>query len=192
MRRRATHAGCDDEPVAQRTRLVTPDDAPRLAELLRRNRAFLAPTSRERAEAYFTEDGQRDVVAAALEDHERGTCLPHVVLDDDGAVAGRVTLSQVVRGPLQSASLGYWVDERRTGRGLATEAVREVTRLAFAELGLHRVEAGTLVDNTASQRVLERCGFVRYGLAPTYLRIAGAWRDHVLYQLIAPAWRPRT
>ncbi len=171
---------------------MTRDDAPRLAELLRRNRAFLAPTAPERAEAYFTEDCQHDLVVAALEEHERGTTLPHVVLDDEGDVVGRVTLSQVVRGPLQSASLGYWVDERHTGRGLATEAVREVTRLAFAELGLHRVEAGTLVDNTASQRVLERCGFVRYGLAPTYLRIAGAWRDHVLYQLIAPAWRPRT
>jgi len=49
---------------------------------------------------------------------------------------------------------------------------------------LHRVEAGTLLHNTASQRVLERCGFEYYGTAPRYLFIRGAWRDHRLYQRI--------
>ena len=60
-------------------------------------------------------------------------------------------------------------------------------RTAFDELGLHRVEAGTLVHNVGSQRVLERNGFVRFGLAPQYLRIAGRWQDHVLFQVLNPA-----
>jgi ribosomal-protein-alanine N-acetyltransferase len=51
-------------------------------------------------------------------------------------------------------------------------------------LRLHRAEAGTLVHNIGSQRVLERNGFARYGLAPKYLRIAGRWQDHVLFQRI--------
>jgi ribosomal-protein-alanine N-acetyltransferase len=50
--------------------------------------------------------------------------------------------------------------------------------------GLHRVEAGTLLHNAASQRVLERCGFEYYGLAPKFLFIDGAWQDHKLYQRI--------
>lgn len=54
------------------------------------------------------------------------------------------------------------------------------------ELGLHRIEAGTLPRNVASQRVLERNGFERFGLARRYLQIAGRWRDHVLFQKIAP------
>ena len=58
-------------------------------------------------------------------------------------------------------------------------------RQAFGPLGLHRVEAGTLVDNGASQRVLEKNGFERIGVAPSYLRIAGAWRDHILFQRLA-------
>ena len=47
--------------------------------------------------------------------------------------------------------------------------------------GLHRVEAGTLVHNRASQRVLEHCGFTRIGVAPRHVQIAGEWQDHVLY-----------
>ena len=69
-------------------------------------------------------------------------------------VAGRMTLSNVVRGPFLSASLGYWVGQDHRGRGVATAAVGQVLRLAFADLGLHRVEASTLLDNAASRRVL--------------------------------------
>ncbi len=57
---------------------------------------------------------------------------------------------------------------------------------AFRELGLHRVQAETLPENTASQRALERNGFARYGFAPKYIRIAGEWRDHVMFQVLAP------
>ena len=56
---------------------------------------------------------------------------------------------------------------------------------AFGQLDLHRLEAGTLVDNLGSQRVLEKNDFERIGLAPGYLKIAGAWRDHILFQRIA-------
>jgi ribosomal-protein-alanine N-acetyltransferase len=94
-----------------------------------------------------------------------------------------MNLNNVVRGVLQSASLGYWVDARHQGRGLATGAVEQACTEAH-RLGLHRVEAGTLLHNRASQRVLERCGFEIYGTSASYLFIAGAWQDHRLYQRI--------
>ena len=50
------------------------------------------------------------------------------------------------------------------------------------DLGLHRLEAGTMVDNVPSQRVLLSCGYEQYGLAPKLLFLNGAWRDHVLFQ----------
>jgi ribosomal-protein-alanine N-acetyltransferase len=62
----------------------------------------------------------------------------------------------------------------------------ETIALAFGELGLHRIQAETLLSNVASQRVLDRNGFVRIGMAPTYLKIAGQWQDFILYQLINP------
>ena len=73
----------------------------------------------------------------------------------------------MVRRALPSCTLGYWVSEHANGRGFASAAVREMAILAFGELGLHRVEAATLTHNARSQRVLEKNGFVRFGLAPT-------------------------
>lgn len=70
------------------------------------------------------------------------------------------------------------------GRGLATAAVTQACAAADTELGLHRVEAGTLLDNVPSQRVLAKCGFEEFGVAPSYLYINGAWRDHRLFQRI--------
>jgi ribosomal-protein-alanine N-acetyltransferase len=53
------------------------------------------------------------------------------------------------------------------------------------EAGLHRLQAGTLLHNAASQTVLRRNGFTPIGVAPRYLRIAGRWQDHLLFQLLA-------
>jgi ribosomal-protein-alanine N-acetyltransferase len=187
----AVHAGtrhggviiCDYGRVSITTRLVSFEDVPVLAELLRVNRDFLAPFEPIRDEDYFTVDGQHAVIRAALERHEQGTTLPHVIVES-GRVLGRITLNEIVRGPLQSCSLGYWVGSADNGRGVATTAVRGFVRVAFEELGLHRVEAGTLLHNVASQRVLERNGFVRFGVAPKYLNIAGGWQDSARYQLL--------
>jgi ribosomal-protein-alanine N-acetyltransferase len=154
-------------------RRLVPEDAAELATLLAANRTVLAPFEPEHAEDFFTADGQRARIEVA--DHM------FAILDGD-LLAGMISLSNVVRGPFQSAHLGYWVDEARNSRGLATRAIAELVRHSFADLGLHRLEAATLVDNVASQRVLEKNGFTRIGIAPRYLRIAGVWRDHVLFQ----------
>jgi ribosomal-protein-alanine N-acetyltransferase len=114
--------------------------------------------------------------------------VPRVIIGRAGAIVGRINLNSVIRGAFQSASVGYWVSERDTGRGVGTAAVAAIIGLAFSEEGLHRVQGETLAHNTASRRVLERNGFVEYGVAPAYLCIAGRWQDHVLYQLINPDW----
>ena len=165
------------------TRPLTRDDAPALARLVAENREFLAPWEPSREESWFTVAGQRTAVQAMLERVDQGTALSCVVLVS-GEVVGRVDLSNVVRGAVQSCSIGYWIARATTGRGLATAAVGEMLRRAFDDLGLHRVEAATLPHNVASQRVLERNGFSRYGLAPQYVRIAGRWQDHVLFQVL--------
>jgi [ribosomal protein S5]-alanine N-acetyltransferase len=126
---------------------------------------------------YFTADGQRAVITSALARHEQGSALPHVILGDSGRVAGRITLNGIVRGPFQSCSLGYWVSAADNGRGLATAAVRDITSVAFEELGLHRIQAETLLHNVRSRRVLERNGFVRFGHGLAGLAAAGRTPD---------------
>ncbi len=160
------------------------DDAPELAEVLIAGREYLAPWEPIRDESFFTADGQ----AQLIEDVLRAENLLHHVILEDGAIAGRMNLSGIVRGPFQSSSLGYWVAPSRAGRGVATLAVAEVLRLAFTEYDLHRVEACTLLHNERSQRVLIKSGFERIGMAPRYLKIAGEWQDHYLFQIVAENW----
>ncbi|MFI6811064.1 GNAT family N-acetyltransferase [Nonomuraea sp. NPDC050328] len=164
-------------------RPLTLDDVPALTTLIRENRDFLAPWEPERPESFFTEEGQHEAVAGVLAQDD---CRPFVILDEQGEVAGRIIINGIVRGAFQSCYVGYWLAEKAGGRGLATRALREVIEVAFDELGLHRIQADTVLDNVRSQRMLERNGFVRYALAPTYLKIAGRWQDCYLHQLINP------
>lgn len=166
-------------------RLIEADDAEPLADLLQINREFLAPWEPLRPDAYFTVDGQRRAIEEALAQYQEQAVIPYVITEDN-RIVGRVTLSHVVRGAFQSCHLGYWVGSAHQGRGSATSAVRAIMNVAFQELALHRIEAGTLLHNAASQRVLERNGFTRFGLAPDYLKIAGRWQDHAMYQALNP------
>jgi ribosomal-protein-alanine N-acetyltransferase len=165
--------------AGSRIRAVTPADAEELAALYAANRDFLAPFDPIRPDDFYTADGQR----ARLEQPPANGFRFAIV--DGGAIAGIIALSNVVRGAFDSANVGYFVDHARNGRGLATEAVAAVVEFAFDAGGLHRLEAGTLVDNVPSQRVLEKNGFERIGLARRYLKIAGEWQDHVLFQRVA-------
>ena len=157
-------------------RRLTPDDAEELTALLVANRSRLRPLEPDRPDDFYTVEFQRDRLSGQLE----GRWLFGIVDGDE--LAGTIGVNNTIRGPLQSANIGYWIDRPRQGRGLATSAVAGVVEFAFGEAGLHRVEAGTLPDNIASQRVLEKNGFERIGLARRYLLIGGEWRDHILFQ----------
>jgi ribosomal-protein-alanine N-acetyltransferase len=99
---------------------------------------------------------------------------------------GGLTLGGIRRGVAQSGTLGYWMGEPHAGKGRMTRAVAAAVRFGFSTLRLHRIEAACLPENTASQTLLERNGFHREGLARSYLKINGAWRDHLLYALVEP------
>lgn len=163
-------------------RPVRVSDAAALASAYRRNEEHLRRWEPLRSEVFFTEVGQRDELDRQQDAVDRGLVDAWLLLDGDDVVA-RLNLNNLVRGVMQSASIGYWVDHEHTGRGIARGLVEFAAHRAGV-LGLHRLEAGTLVDNAASQRVLERAGFERYGLAPRMLFIAGQWQDQVLFQRI--------
>jgi ribosomal-protein-alanine N-acetyltransferase len=166
------------------TRLITLDDAAALARLQTENRDYLAPWSPIQQGRYYTREGQREILERDLTAYARGGMLPLAILDEGGAVCGRINLNTIVRGAFQSASVGYWVSESHTGRGLASAAVADAVGIGFGDLGLHRLEAATLLHNTPSQRVLARNGFRPFGVCEKYLKIAGKWQDHILFVLL--------
>src|SRR3954452_5153303 len=157
-------------------------DAAAFGRAYRRNRAHLAPWDPDRPESFWTDEGQAEYVAAGLRAAEEGRLHTYVLWYGE-EVVGRATLTNIVRGPLQSGTLSYWVDHEHQGRGLAT-ALAEHVALDAVRLGLHRLEAGTMLDNAGSQAVLRRSGFQEYGTAERFLFVRGEWRDHMLFQRI--------
>ncbi|MCW2726793.1 MAG: acetyltransferase, partial [Frankiales bacterium] len=106
------------------TRPLALDDVEALTALYLQNRQFLAPWQPLRPDSYFTEAGQREAVGALLAQSETGSAVPLVILDEEGAVVGTLTLASIIRGAFQSCSVGYWLAERSQGQGLATAALR--------------------------------------------------------------------
>jgi ribosomal-protein-alanine N-acetyltransferase len=159
-----------------------PEHAPALAAAYSRNRTHLEPWEPAHDDSFFTVRGQEASVAGHLTARRAGLVAGWVLTHGD-EVVGRINLNNIVMGVLRSASVGYWVDHEHLGRGLARGAV-EHAAVRAREHGLHRLEGGTMLHNEASQRVLLRCGFEFYGVAPRFLFIAGAWQDHRLYQRI--------
>ena len=157
-------------------------DGAALAAAFRRNRDHLAPWDPDRPASFYTDAGQEAEVARNLMATADGRSYMYLVWYDD-QVVGRVMLSNVTRGVLQSGTVGYWIDHEHLGRGLATAAVGHVVVQA-TKLGLHRLEAGTLLHNAASQAVLRRSGFQQYGVAERFLFLRGEWQDHMLFQRI--------
>jgi ribosomal-protein-alanine N-acetyltransferase len=153
-------------------------DAEELAALRVANRAYL-----ERWEPDWDEP-ERNFTARGVRSWITDGNVRFAILDGP-AIAGMVSLTGIIGGALQTCMVGYFVAEPRAGRGLAARAVAEALEVAFGELGLHRVEAGTAVENLASQRVLERNGFTLVGPLRRHLRIRGVWTDHLLWEKLA-------
>ena len=107
----------------------------------------------------------------------------------DNALMGGATLTNIRYGASRSGILGYWIGAPYTRQGYGGAAVAAMKTHAFERLGLNRLVAACQPENIASQKLLERSGFVREGLARDYLKINGGWRDHYIYALTAADYR---
>jgi ribosomal-protein-alanine N-acetyltransferase len=158
-----------------------------------RNDAHFRPWDPPRPPGLLTEAHWLRQLARAEADFAAGTSVRLVALTRAALprMVARINLTQIARGPFQSAILGYAIDAAHEGQGLMREGLTAVIAYAFGELKLHRIEANARPENQRSLRLLERLGFERTGLAPRYLFIDGAWRDHVQHQRINPDFDDR-
>ncbi len=152
------------------------------SQLRAHSRAFLQPWEPSWPDDELSIASFRYKLRRYAHDIRDGKSYPFFVFRiEDGALIGGVTLSQVRRGAAQAGTLGYWIGQPFAGKGYTTDAARAVVRFAFDELDLHRVEAACQPENEASRAVLFKAGFVEEGRARAYLKINGAWRDHLLF-----------
>jgi len=101
-----------------------------------------------------------------------------------GRAAGAVGFHPQPDVHRRSAEIGYWVGEPFWGRGIATAALRAITNYAFENHDLCRIYATVFEWNTASMRVLEKCGYVREAVLQQSIVKDGRVIDSVLYAIV--------
>lgn len=104
---------------------------------------------------------------------------------DTGQIVGGFNITNIVMGPLRSGYLGYYAFAGHERQGLMTEGLKAVLRHAFGLLGLHRLEANIQPANAPSIALVQSCSFLLEGYSPRYLKIAGRWRDHERWAVLA-------
>jgi ribosomal-protein-alanine N-acetyltransferase len=109
----------------------------------------------------------------------------------DGAIVGLFNISNIVRGSLQSANLGYWAGAPFAGQGYMARGLALVLRHAFRKLKLHRVEADLQPGNARSRKLVKAAGFRKEGFSPRFVKILGRWRDHERWAITVEDWGAR-
>lgn len=175
-------------------RPLVPPDFPAWSEVRIRNHDWLTVWEPSRTHLHLDPSRDRDAFSArcAARDRERQLGAAYAFgLFVDNALVGEVNLNNVLRGAMQSGTIGYWIDEAYAGHGYVAEGVVVVARYAFEELRLHRLEVCIIPRNHNSRRVMEKLRIREEGLAQRFLEINGTWEDHVRYGITVEEWVER-
>ncbi|KEO82418.1 hypothetical protein EL26_15165 [Tumebacillus flagellatus] len=167
-------------------RLVEEQDAQELFELTDRNRAhlrewlpFVDNTRTTFDSLSFIKMGRRQI-----SDNQGGQ---FVILVDD-KIAGCVGFHGIDWNN-RSTSIGYWLAQEYTGRGLMTLATEALCKLAFENYNLNRVEIRVATENYKSQAIPERLGFTREGVLRQREWLYDHYVDHIVYSQLASEWK---
>jgi ribosomal-protein-alanine N-acetyltransferase len=107
-----------------------------------------------------------------------------IFTSDNEDFIGEVNISNVLRGIIQSCTIGYWIAKDCEGKGMMSESLELVKEFIFNELKLHRIEAACLPHNMPSLKVLLKNGFIEEGTARKLLKINDKWQDHTVLSFI--------
>ena len=162
-------------------RLITIGDAEAITEHIVRDRETKGRWEPAFSPDYYTLDGQRRRIERMLALHRGGQSWPAVILDGQ-TVIGQITVQEILQRAWRKASIGYWVGTPYQGQGHATRAVGLAVRLMADDLGLHRAEAHTQIENVSSQNVLRKNGFLPIGIVRSHIFTAGAWHDEIMWE----------
>ncbi len=110
-------------------------------------------------------------------------CLAVVDARETGRIWGGASVYDTVRSEGR-LGVGYWLAPEARGRGNATRTLRLLAGWAFDCLAVQRLELTCAPDNTASQQVARRCGFLREGVLRSHIPFRDGRRDTVLFGLL--------
>jgi ribosomal-protein-alanine N-acetyltransferase len=160
--------------------VLTPDDAEEVLNYYLKNKKYLSPFEPDRDESFYTLVGQKRILIEGYKQFLNGDSVNFGIYKDRKFI-GKIQISNIVMGVFKNAFVGYSIDENEQGKGYMKEALTLVTEYAFDDIGVHRLEASTLLDNIKSQKVLKACDFKELGINEKYLFINGKWKDHITF-----------
>lgn len=184
---RPSYAPAPPDLVGERVYLRPPifADYRAWAVLRDASRDFLVPWEPAWAEDSLSRGAFRDRVDRQAKEWRQDQSYGfHLFRKADNQLLGGVNFSNVRRAAAQACNLGYWMGREFAHQGLMSEGLSLLLPYAFAGLALHRVDAACIPDNLPSRRLLLKFGFCEVGEAKAYLKINGAWRDHILHCLL--------
>ncbi|TRZ38137.1 N-acetyltransferase [Niallia circulans] len=163
------------------------EDTAALLQFQFNNKEFFEKYAMERAADYYTSNKQIELINGWSKTWKEDSHYQFGIYQTEAKqLVGTISLFQVLRGSLQSAFIGYFIDLAHNGKGYATEAVKLAVDYAFNSLHLHRIEAGVMPHNIGSIKVLEKAGFHKEGIARKNVKIHGKWEDHQVLAIINP------
>ena len=163
---------------------LTPEHANEMLQYYIDNKEHLHEVEPTRDLSFYSLEVQRNILLESYRQYLNGTSLDMGIFKDNKLI-GKIKLSNIVYGVFKSAFVGYGIDKNQQGKGYMKEALKLICDYAFDTMGLHRIEASTLLDNERSKGVLKGCGFEEVGINRKYLFINGQWRDHITFYKIA-------
>lgn len=167
-------------------RAVTSDMAGELFEVVERNLDHLHEWMQWAVEGYsishtraFTELSERQWVA--------GQTMNYLIFVE-GEIAGGAGYNFVDRTN-RGTELGYWLERRRTGKGIVTRSVRSLIEHAFGDLEMHRVVIRCAEGNTRSRAIPEKLGFTEEGTMRECECLHDRYVDLVVYSMLRSEWK---
>jgi len=168
-------------------KILEPTEADSVLRFYLDNKDLFEKNEPEREEGFYTAEHQRAILTAEYNMAMQGTLFRFWLYRKSAPteIIGTVSIRDIKRHYRQSCLLGYKLGEQYFHQGYATEALREIIRIIFDELLLHRISAQVMTDNKPSIRLMERLGFVNEGIERKVFYLHGVWTDHIRYSLIS-------
>lgn len=130
---------------------------------------------------YHLEDAKEYI---ALANQSEGQTGIYRAILNDGKIVGNISVVKKKDIRKKDSELGYYLGKEFCSRGIMTEAVRQILLLSFNRLDIIRISAYTFAENIASQRVLEKNGFIKEGIAKNSFFKNNQIHDEFLFSIL--------